>query len=117
MSKSTKSRKPAKKIDTTTHAGGVKFTEKRPGVIAAMVEMLQAASKTKPVTKSTMLAKLVKLFPERGEEKLKATLMMQVPAGLRYEKGIVLDSTDTEGGKGYWVAKIDPTLKGTKVSK
>lgn len=97
MSKSTarKSRKASKvaapaveQVKVETHANGVKFSGKRPGVIACMVEMLRNATAENPVSKLDILGELVKRFPERGQDKLQATLTMQVPSGLRIEKRI-----------------------------
>lgn len=91
----------------TTHANGAALSSKRPGVLAALVQYLTAASKTAPVTKTQILDLLVTLFPERAREKMKATVSMQVPAGLRTEKKIILDSVKVGEGenaeKGYWI--------------
>lgn len=57
--------------------------EKGPGVIDTIIECLKAASKTNPVTKAEILAKLVKRFPDRREEAMKTTLNIQCPTRLR----------------------------------
>lgn len=105
--------------NSVTHHNGVTVSEKRPGVLAVMVRCLRAASEKHPVTKESVLDVLCNEFPDRDRNKMKATLAMQMPAGLRYEKKIVLASADVEvetqsevGGmlvtgvkkaKGYWI--------------
>lgn len=81
------------------HANGAAFTDKRPGVIATIIELLKNATSKKPVTKDAMLKTLTKRFPDRGEDKMKATLSMQVPAGLRTEKGLEVSKNEN----GYWL--------------
>lgn len=85
----------------TTHANGAAFSDKRPGVIATIVEMLSQASEKAPVEKSVILAKLVERFPDRPEANMKSTLMMQVPSGLKIEKRIIVRSNE----HGYWIDK------------
>ena len=89
-SKSSKSKsiEQTQVVTITTHANAVKFSNKRPGVIACIVEMLRNANADKPVSKLDILTELVKRFPERGSDKLQATLTMQCPSGLLIEKKI-----------------------------
>lgn len=90
-SKSKSSSKQAaeqQRVKIETHANAVKFSHKRPGVIACIVEMLRNANKDQPISKFEILTELVKRFPERGSDKLNATLTMQCPSGLLIEKKI-----------------------------
>lgn len=108
MSKSTarKSRKASKvaapaveQVKVETHANGVKFSNKRPGVIACIVEMLRNANADTPISKLDILTELVKRFPERGSDKLQATLTMQVPSGLLIEKKIKVQTVIDQSSK------------------
>lgn len=82
-----------------THANGVKFSNKRPGVIACIVEMLRNANADTPISKLDILTELVKRFPERGSDKLQATLTMQVPSGLLIEKKIKVQTVVDQSSK------------------
>lgn len=94
------------KVKTSSKPKAQPVTQKRPGVLAKMVECLEAASEKSPVTKESILEVLVKAFPDREEAKMKSTLSMQMPSGLRTEKKIILGSkTLPEGRKGYWIDK------------
>lgn len=102
--------KKAPKFVTTTekHWNGVSVTNKRPGVLAVMLATIQTGTKEKPVTKSDVLAALVSEFPERDVNKMKATIAMWMPAGIRAERKIILDSREVETSKsesalGYWI--------------
>lgn len=75
---------------------------KKPGVIAAIVRELTAASKKKPATKEAVLAVLVSEFPERGEKAMRSTISSQVPSGLKTEKGLIVQ---TDGKGGWWLPK------------
>lgn len=106
--------KATKVVQTLVHANGVKTSDKRPGVLAVMTSMLHDASEKHPVTKLTILERLCESFPERasedGRKKMLATLSMQLPAGIRTEKRIILSSSDVEladgtKAKGYWIDK------------
>jgi hypothetical protein len=97
--------KPAKKKTVSTPS------EKRPGVISCMIEMLRAADSKNPVTKAEILAELCTRFPERTESAMKSTLNMQVPSGLRTEKGLEVSSASTDNGKGYWLTPDQLTRK------
>lgn len=106
-SKSSKSVKQTQQSDVRieTHANGVKFSNKRPGVIACIVEMLRNANADKPISKLDILTELVKRFPERGQDKLQATLTMQVPSGLLIEKKIKVQTVIDASSKvrRYWI--------------
>lgn len=90
-------------LNTQTHVGGVAFTTARPGVIAVMIEHLSKATSEHPVTKETILDDLVVRFPDRTREKMKSTLMMQVPSGLRTEKRIVVRKSEDKSKPGYYI--------------
>lgn len=72
------------------------------GVIGTIVELLQGASKDKPITKETILKKLVKEFPDREEKGMKATINIQVPSRLNSEKEMGIVRHD-DGG--YYIKK------------
>lgn len=78
---------------------------KKPGVIAAIMEMLGKASKTKPITRKEIVAQLVKMFPEREEKSMKATVSSQVPSGIKAEKKIVLGTDNKHPETGFWLLK------------
>jgi len=96
-------------IETTEkHWNGVSVTNKRPGVLAVMLATIQTGTKEKPVTKSDVLAALQAEFPERDVAKMKATIAMWMPAGIRAERKIILESREvelskTESALGYWI--------------
>lgn len=106
-SKSSKSVKQTQQSDVRieTHANGVKFSNKRPGVIACIVEMLRNANAETPISKLDILTELVRRFPERGQDKLQATLTMQVPSGLLIEKKIKVQTVIDQSSKvrRYWI--------------
>ena len=71
------------------------------GVIATIIESLTKATKTKPVTKDQILAKLVKQFPDRSPDAMKTTINCQVPRRLQNDKELKVLQNDN----GYWIAK------------
>lgn len=79
--------------------------EKKPKVIASIIEMLQAASKSKPITKAEILAKLAKIFPDKVVEPghgMHITVTVQVPKRLREDRQLdVRGDTKT----GFWLPK------------
>ena len=97
-------------FDATRHANGMILTLARPGVLSTMKSMLFNASVDSPVSKSQILAELVKCFPERDAGKMKSTTMMQVPSGMRVEARIVLRSVKlaTSSEHAYYV-DVDAT--------
>jgi hypothetical protein len=70
---------------------------KTPGVIATIVTLISS----KPMSKATLLKKLVKAFPDRDAEKMEKTLNIQVPNRIRKEKNESLE----ENKKGKWFFK------------
>lgn len=103
---------PTTKATISAHANGAAFNDKRPGVLAKLVELLVNASEASPITKVGILDALCVAFPERDRIKMKATLDMQLPSGLRYEKGFVVSKND----KGYWLpAAVATVKKGKKI--
>jgi hypothetical protein len=106
-----KTKKGKDKTPDKTPAKKQASSDKKPGVIACMIEMLRAADADNPVTKATMLKVLVERFPDRTETAMKSTLNMQVPSGLRTEKGLEVSITATDDGKGYWLEADQLTKK------
>lgn len=75
---------------------------KKPGVVLKIVETLRSASKKKPATKESILAVLVKAFPERDPKAMIKTVSSQVNGAMKAEKGI---DVSTDGAGGYWISK------------
>lgn len=77
-----------------------KSGEKKIGVIATIIGLLQKASPKKPLTKAEILKVLVEQFPERTEESMKTTISVQVPSKINREReGLTVKKND----KGYWI--------------
>ena len=79
--------------------------QKKPGILAVIVETLTKASKTKPVTREDITAALVKQFPDRDPKGMKSTVSSQVPSGLKAEKNIVLGTDGKKPNAGFWMPK------------
>lgn len=77
-------------------AGG----EKGPGVIASIIEFLEAASEEKPLSKDKIVERLAKRFPDRDPESMSKTVAVQVPNRLKSDKGLNIKKND----RGYWIA-------------
>ena len=77
---------------------------KSPGVVASIIEFLTKASKTRPLTKDQLLAKLAKRFPDRAESSMLRTINCQVPNRLWTDKEIEVQKNDKKPA-GYWIAK------------
>jgi hypothetical protein len=86
-------------VTLASHSNNIAFTDKRPGVVAHILEMLMNASAESAITKTTILAALVKRFANRAESGMKATLMMQCPSGLLIEKRVVVATVKNEATK------------------
>jgi hypothetical protein len=80
---------------------------KGPGVIAAIVTMLTAATEKKPISKPTMLDKLAEQFPDRDRDGLGKTLGCQVPGRIAKEKGLKVEKND----EGYWAVASGKAAK------
>jgi hypothetical protein len=87
----------------SVHWNGAAFSAQRPGVLHVMQQLLYEASSKKPITKKQIVEHLAKAFPERDAEQMKKTVSMQVPSGLRIEKGLEVSHADTPLGRGYWL--------------
>lgn len=66
----------------------------KPGVIASIIEFIQAASKEKPIGKKEILAKLTKRFPDGDADGMMKTINAQVPNRLIAQKGLNVVKTD-----------------------
>jgi len=75
-SKAKSSKSSGKKSSKKSSKGGEKG--KHPGVIAYIRELLEAASKAKPIKKATILKKMVAKFSDREEEQMARTLSTQL---------------------------------------
>lgn len=86
------------------HANGHKFGASRPGVLATLVELLvNAGRKKQPMTKDAILDELEKRFADRGRDKMNATVSMQLGGGLKIEKNIIVNKSDSEAGRVYMI--------------
>lgn len=72
----------------------------KPGVIASIVEFLEAATEDKPVSKDKMADKLAKRFPDRDRESMLRTINVQVPGRIKSDKGLNVEKND----KGFWIS-------------
>lgn len=82
-------------------AGG----EGKPGIIGSIVEFLQGANNSKPVSKDQLLVKLQKRFPERDATQMKTTINCQLGYHLAKLKGMKIEKND----RGYWTSSVYPT--------
>jgi hypothetical protein len=73
--------------------------DKGPGVIASIVEFLQAASAKSALSKEALLGKLAKRFPDRSPDCMAKTINAQVPGRLRKERELDVQKNDD----GYWI--------------
>jgi len=112
MSKNTtkSARKPARKpqriANAGAHANTAAFSESRPGVLAVIVGELERAH-PHGIAKAGIVAALVKAFPDRDEAKMKSTVAMQVPSGLRIERGYALTRRLADGAKLFSLAPAE----------
>ena len=74
-------------------------SERKPGVIDAIIEVLTNASAKKPVTKEEIVEALTEKFPDRDPEKMTKTVNTQVPGRLKDAKGLDV----RKEGKGFWI--------------
>ena len=103
-----KNRKSASSLAITQqHANGAAFTPQRPGVLALIVDLLKRATRAHPITKGEIVAKLAEHYSEREPAKMKTTVSMQVPSGLKIEKGYIVSREFTPLGVAFY---IDPKL-------
>ena len=94
-----KKKAPAKKADKKLSEKEQRQRAKGPGVIASIVEYLQAATATKPITKEKICARLAKRFPERSPEAMLKTIHCQVPTRIVNEKKLKVKKNEN----GYYV--------------
>ena len=74
-------------------------TERKPGVISTILDILKAASEKAPVKKEDIVAKLAATFPDRDEDGMRKTVNVQVPTRLGSDKGVTVQKNEN----GYWV--------------
>lgn len=74
---------------------------KGPGVIAAILTILQATTATTPITKAGIVDKLKAQFPDRDADSMKSTVNVQVPSRMAKEKNVKIIS----GENGYYIEK------------
>lgn len=77
-------------------------TQKRPGVIATIIEVLSRGTKDKPVFRQEIFDELCRRFPDRDPEGMRVTLKVQMPQRLWTEKSLIVLGTNKEG---YYLIK------------
>ena len=93
-------KQPAKKAPAK-QAPPKKAGGKGPGVIASIVEFLQAATEAKPISKQRILEKLVERFPDRKPGSMRTTIGLQCSHFLKKLKGLDV----RRNSSGYWIAR------------
>lgn len=94
-------RKPVKGMMFKTHLRNMQYTDKRPGVVATIIEcLLRAHQETEPVTKAEILEVCTKRFPERDPMKMKSTIA-NFPTWIPIERNVEVHK-DSESG-GFWI--------------
>jgi hypothetical protein len=86
-----KPKKPRKKPEASNRT--------KVGVIATVVQILQAASAKKAIPKKAIVAKLAEAFPDRDPEAMAKTVNIQVSSQLRKGKGLNVCKNEN----GYWI--------------
>ncbi len=94
--KSDKSDKKEKKGPPKS-AGG----DGKPGIIASIVEFLEAATEESPISKKGMVKKLAKRFPDRNADSMAKTVNVQVPNRIKKDKGLNVCKNDKNQ---YWIS-------------
>jgi hypothetical protein len=112
--------KVAKKKKASKKGGKANFQkaggEGGPGVIGSIVEFLQEGTEDKPLSRADILKKLVKRFPERGEDAMKKTVNVQVPNRIAKDKGLDVIKVEKDG-KPFFYVNPDKVEKKEKASK
>jgi hypothetical protein len=101
-SKGKRANKVAKVELITTHSGGGKFTDKRPGVLATFNNLVMGRRTAETaISKAEVLAGTVKVVGER--DKMETTLAMWLPSGVRQYHGITVKAVKrADGQTGYY---------------
>ena len=86
--------------EETTKRQGPAGGDGKPGVIMSIVEFLQGASKTKPLSRDDVADKLAERFPERPRKSMRTTCSKQIPHYLKKFKDIDV-SGDSKNG--FWI--------------
>ena len=92
MAKKTKKEKTENKTKKEAEKQTKKTEPKKPGVIASILEFVQAG----PISKKHILSKLTKRFPDRPAEGMEKTIAAQLPNRMAKERGIKI-KVDDEG--------------------
>lgn len=97
--KADKEDKPAKKRGSDTPGQG-------PGVIQAILEVVQGATEDKPISKKEVHKALCKKFPDRDKDRMWGSVSTYVsPNTFRRKWELDLQVVDDEGTKRYYIAK------------
>ena len=96
--------KPAAKAKDKKPAVKASGNNTKPGVVNAVVECLQKASKTKPISKDQIVTALVKKFPDRDAEKLGRTATtFLVPSVLAKHRDLKLIRVGERTDRKYYI--------------
>ena len=87
-----KSEEESEKKKTTTKKKTAAKKKSGPGIIASIIEFIEAG----PITKEGILKKLAKRFSDRPEIGMKRTINIQVPGRLQVDKGLKLTKDDKD---------------------
>jgi hypothetical protein len=97
--KSNKSSRKASKVVKPVSNGAVRY-----GINEAVRNILAKASAKKPLTRAAIFAKLLKMFPEHEELKIKHTLNGLISYHYTAAKGNGLLAAKCNPATGYWLA-------------
>ena len=78
-------------------------TAPKSGVVQTVVDLVQAATSENPISKDEILAALVKQFPERKPESMKASVDTLVPGDLRRVKALDVQTIGERAARRFYV--------------
>lgn len=81
--------------------------DKKPGVIATIVDMVKNGNEGKGVSKQDILERLKKAFPDRSVTSMKNTVSVQVPHRINKERFPVAKTYQPDGTLLYFEDKAD----------
>ena len=84
MAKKTKKEKTENKTKKEAEKQAKKTEPKKPGIIASILEFVQAG----PISKKHIMSKLTKRFPDRDAAGMSKHIVAQLPNRMSKEKGV-----------------------------
>lgn len=82
----------------------IPITDRGPGVSRFIVEQLQKASQSKPLTKAVLLERMKLEFPDRDATRMATTINNHIPSRLRTDRHIhVWKMRMKDDSTGYWI--------------